>query len=82
MGKRSWTALWILALLASSIACNGEQPQPQAVGESVGTLLLESDAFAAEETIPQLYTCDGDDVSPPPQVVGATSRNAEPGSYL
>jgi Raf kinase inhibitor-like YbhB/YbcL family protein len=64
MGKRAWTALWILALLTGSIACNGEQPQPPAVDESVGTLLVESDAFEAEGTIPQLYTCDGDDISP------------------
>jgi hypothetical protein len=64
MGKRAWAALWILALLAGSVACNGEQPQPQAVEESVATLLLESDAFEAEGTIPQPYTCDGKDISP------------------
>ena len=63
MGKRAWTALWIVALLTSSIACNGEQPQ--AVDDSVGTLLLESAAFEAEGTIPQVYTCDGKDISPP-----------------
>jgi len=66
MGKRVWTALWILALLFGSIACGGKQPQPhQAVDESAGTLLVESDAFEAEGTIPQLYTCDGNDISPP-----------------
>jgi len=64
MGKRVWAALWILALLAGSIACNGEQSQPQAMDESGGTLLLESDAFEAEGTISQLYTCDGNDISP------------------
>ncbi len=64
MAKRVWTALWVVALMAGAIACNGEQPQPQAVDDSVGTLLLESDAFQAGETIPQPYTCDGDDVSP------------------
>lgn len=64
MAKRVWTALWVVALVAGAIACNGEQPQPQAVDDSVGTLLLESDAFQAGETIPQPYTCDGDDVSP------------------
>lgn len=26
---------------------------------------VESDAFKAEETIPQRYTCDGEDLSPP-----------------
>jgi Raf kinase inhibitor-like YbhB/YbcL family protein len=64
MGKRAWTALWILALLAGSMACTGEQPQPQAVDESAGTLLLESEAFEVGGNIPQRYTCDGNDVSP------------------
>lgn len=65
MGKRAWTILWILALLAGVIACNEVQPQPPAVDEAVGTLLLETDAFEAEGTIPQLYTCDGNDTSLP-----------------
>lgn len=29
------------------------------------TLVLTSAAFLHEETIPQKYTCDGDDISPP-----------------
>ena len=62
MRKRAWTVVWILALLAASIACNGEQPP--AAGQSVGTLLLESEAFEAGGTIPQRHTCDGDDISP------------------
>ena len=62
MKKRIWTAIWILVLLGGSIACNGEQPP--AAGEAVGTLQLESEAFAAGATIPQRYTCDGDDISP------------------
>jgi Raf kinase inhibitor-like YbhB/YbcL family protein len=64
MVKRAWTALSILVLLAGSVACTGEQPQPRAVDEPVATLLLESDAFQAGDTIPQRYTCDGDDLSP------------------
>jgi Raf kinase inhibitor-like YbhB/YbcL family protein len=63
MGKRVWTALWIVALMAGSTACNGAQPQ--VVDDSVGTLLVESGAFEAEGTIPQFYTCDGNDISPP-----------------
>ena len=63
MSKRVGTALWLFALLAGSIACNGQQPQT--VEESVGVLVVQSDAFQAEGTIPQLYTCDGDDLSPP-----------------
>ncbi len=63
MDKRACTVLWILALLAGSIACNGKQPQ--IADESGGALLVESDAFQAEATIPQLYTCDGADTSIP-----------------
>ena len=62
MQKYAWMAVWMLVLLAGSIACNGEQPP--AAGEPVSTLLLESEAFAAGGTIPQRYTCDGDDISP------------------
>ena len=54
--------IWILALLAGLVACNGEQPQP--ADGAGGALLLESQAFEAGQTIPQRYTCDGDDVSP------------------
>ncbi len=64
MAKRAWTVLWIMALVVSAIACNGEEPQPQAADDSAVTLLIESEAFEAEGTIPQPYTCDGDDVSP------------------
>ena len=63
MGKHAWAILWILAILAGLIACNGGEPRT--AGESVGALLAESDAFPAEGTIPQRYTCDGDDTSIP-----------------
>ena len=63
MGRHARTVLSILALLAGLIACNGEQSQ--IADNSMGTLLVESDAFLAEGTIPQLYTCDGDDISVP-----------------
>ena len=62
MGKRAWSVVWILTLVAGLVACNGEQPQ--AVDDTGGTLLLESDAFEAGGTIPQRHTCDGDDISP------------------
>ena len=63
MGRREWTVLWTLALLTGLIACNGEQPE--IADESEGALLVESDAFQAEETMPQRYTCDGGDISVP-----------------
>lgn len=61
--SRTWVVPWVLALMVAAVACNGKQPQ--VVDDSVATLLLESDAFEAEGTIPQRYTCDGDDVSLP-----------------
>ena len=62
MGRRAWIAVWMLALLIGSIACNSGHPLE--AGVSVGTLLLESEAFEAGGTIPQRYTCDGEDISP------------------
>jgi len=62
MGKRVWIVVWILALLAGSVACNGGQNQ--ATDGAGDALLLESQAFGAGGTIPQRYTCDGDDISP------------------
>ena len=63
MSKHAFTVLWILTLLLGLGACGGDQPV--VVDDSLPTLRLESDAFAAEGTIPQLYTCDGSDVSLP-----------------
>jgi Raf kinase inhibitor-like YbhB/YbcL family protein len=63
MSKHAWAVLWIVALLLGLIACAGDQPP--AVDDSLPALLLESDAFEAEGTIPQRYTCDGSDVSLP-----------------
>ena len=54
--------LLILSVLAG---CQGKQPERQ-IQEGTGTALpIESDAFEAERTIPQRYTCDGEDLSPP-----------------
>jgi hypothetical protein len=63
MAKRAWAILWILALLSGLLACGGAQPA--LVDDSLPVLRLESDVIQAEGTIPQLYTCDGSDVSPP-----------------
>ncbi len=64
MGKSLWTGLWIAVLLTTLIACNGEEPQQHLPDEARIALQVESDAFEAEGTIPQRYTCDGDDISP------------------
>lgn len=63
MAKRRWAVLWILVLLLGLVACGGDQPVD--VDDSLPALLLKSDAFEAEGTIPQVYTCDGSDVSLP-----------------
>jgi Raf kinase inhibitor-like YbhB/YbcL family protein len=49
-------------LLAFLAACSGPAPTPSA---PAGSLVLSSSAFAAGGSIPQRYTCDADDVSPP-----------------
>jgi Raf kinase inhibitor-like YbhB/YbcL family protein len=63
VSKHAFTVLWILTLLLGLGACGGDQPV--VVDDSLPALLLESDALEAEGTIPQLYTCDGSDVSLP-----------------
>ena len=44
------------------VACNGGRPH--AVEDEGSVLLLESEAFEADGTIPLRHTCDGDDISP------------------
>jgi Raf kinase inhibitor-like YbhB/YbcL family protein len=41
------------------------------------TITLRSPAFADGDTIPGVYTCDGDDVSPPLEWSGVPSDAAE-----
>jgi Raf kinase inhibitor-like YbhB/YbcL family protein len=57
-------AVGLLVILTSVSACQGRQPGPQTLGETGGTLQIESDAFESEGAIPQRYTCDGEDLSP------------------
>lgn len=47
---------------ASNRSSTSLQPQTTPAGK---TMKLESSAFAANEMIPFLYTCDGQDISPP-----------------
>jgi len=55
----------ILLILAALSACQGTQPAPQAGPESGTTIQLESSVFEDQGTIPQRFTCDGEDLSPP-----------------
>jgi hypothetical protein len=53
----------ILLILAALSACQGTQPELQT---GPGTALqLESSAFEDQGAIPQRFTCDGEDLSPP-----------------
>jgi Raf kinase inhibitor-like YbhB/YbcL family protein len=65
MGKCLQIGVWALVLLSVLSACLGEQPPTQPQEKAGAVLRVESDAFKAEETIPQRYTCDGEDLSPP-----------------
>lgn len=65
MGNSFRLGLWMLVLLAALTACQGETPERTAQEGTGVTLQIESAAFVAEGTIPQRYTCDKDDVSPP-----------------
>jgi Raf kinase inhibitor-like YbhB/YbcL family protein len=58
-----WTTLVLLLP-----ACSGEEVSSTAdEGEVSMTIELSSPAFAQGETIPEKYTCDGEDISPPLQ---------------
>ncbi len=54
------TSSVLLASVLGLVACAARSEAAQ-----VGTLVLESPAFAAMATIPARYTCEGVDVSPP-----------------
>jgi hypothetical protein len=56
---------WLLLILAILSACQGKQPERQVPRGTEGALALESSAFEMEGTIPERYTCEGEDVSPP-----------------
>jgi hypothetical protein len=55
--------IWLLVILAVLGAC-GEQRAGEAPSGATG-IQVESSAFAEGATIPQKYTCDGEDISPP-----------------
>ena len=65
MVKRQHARIWLLVMLIMVSACQESTPQGP-VQDDAGTVLhIESGAFEAEATIPERYTCNGDDVSPP-----------------
>lgn len=57
-------AILVLALLL--VSCRGDRPSGSELGATApNSIRLESTAFVTGSAIPQTYTCDGDDVSPP-----------------
>lgn len=61
--RRGWGLLLLLVLVP---ACRGpETVTPTEEKEGAMTFKLTSTAFTHGATIPQLYTCDGEDLSPP-----------------
>lgn len=59
---RVGVSLWVILTFVS--ACQGTQQGPQTMGEAEAALQIETDAFESDGTIPQRYTCDGQDLSP------------------
>jgi Raf kinase inhibitor-like YbhB/YbcL family protein len=65
--------LWVLTHCASQRIAAPEQPQPVSEtptplatrGEQTMAFQLTSSVFAEGQPIPSLYTCDGEDISPP-----------------
>jgi len=63
---RPISACILIALLTATLllaGCSSQTPLPVEPGQL--TLVLTSDAFPANGTIPVRYTCDGEGVSPP-----------------
>lgn len=56
-------AILVLVLCMSLAACGADAAPPVSTTDT--TFPLESDAFADGAIIPQRYTCDGEDISPP-----------------
>jgi hypothetical protein len=57
----------LLLLALALAACTGSgdgEPEMMAPAEATSDMTLTSPAFADEGTIPQTYTCDGEDISP------------------
>ncbi|MGD2103984.1 MAG: YbhB/YbcL family Raf kinase inhibitor-like protein [Anaerolineae bacterium] len=65
--SRLHLAAALLIVLAATCACApAASPAPPSAAEtSPESFQLTSPAFAQGETIPQRYTCDGQDISPP-----------------
>ena len=68
-------AVIALLLVAAAASCGGDADDVP-VPEAPMTITLRSTAFADGDIIPGVYTCDGDDVSPPLEWSGVPSGTA------
>jgi len=59
------TSITLLTVAATGGCTPGSSSQAPGNGEVSGHLELTSSAFANGGNIPQIYTCDGEDISPP-----------------
>jgi phosphatidylethanolamine-binding protein (PEBP) family uncharacterized protein len=58
--------LWLLVLsLTGLAACSSGDGQPRAERALPEPITVSSPAFTAGSAIPQRFTCDGDNISPP-----------------
>lgn len=62
---RARVATVVAVLLATSACGSGEEEVPQPEMDEPQTITVTSPAFAEGEVIPEKFTCDGDNVSPP-----------------
>ncbi len=67
MYKRAYSLLCIFVLITLVSACSCYYGRDETPNQEEVPIMLQitSTAFAEGEAIPQLYTCDGDDISPP-----------------
>jgi hypothetical protein len=73
VGLKLWAFLLVLLFL---VACAGGEEERVLDVSNLPTFTLRSPAFAQGQPIPQRYTCDGEDVSPPLAWEGAPQAAA------
>jgi Raf kinase inhibitor-like YbhB/YbcL family protein len=57
--------IWAVIGLIALAACGNAGSDAETIGTGDNTLRLKSSVFASDGSIPQPYTCDGEDKSPP-----------------
>lgn len=63
--------VWLVAVAAGACASNADSPGDTASGSGEGNdMQLTSPEFEQEQPIPEVFTCDGEDVSPPLEIGG------------